>query len=1254
MTVLRPRGLLLAVLPAFWLAAGLAEAQAQPVMIQIAPTPGVVVGTTQEPSGQAPPGVELPPDVLQAMRRAGGTNAAASPEDQRLQELLQLQFDRRPQELLGTLARELDPAAQPTNEVQRFRDDVVAGRWPAVGEFIAKLPEKQRAQVYRHVLTGLQRVNAPGMPGQPGLPPGMIPGQVMPGMPPGMAPGPVLLPEDVLALADLAPGDLTEEFIQPLGQLLSRALSKGNYIEPLLATLGKGTVRLGGTDPAHRAAAVKLLVAAGRLSDAGKLLPPLASAEARGDLETLDLHARYNLEVGRQRKDTNALQVAWDLTQQLLTATNLPPATNNASPPREQALQRALELLPLISGQQGTNWLRASFREQPARGMAILAAAAAPPSDFRNAGARQRSLALQHQAVTALLAVVGNDLAQWRTPLTVMAMNWVQEADLSRTRWMDPPRYNPNYGGYYDPEEQFRMQRMNDPNQPQPIAPAELLRLAPDARWLASVDPSLAPRVEYLVGALDSKTDEPLKALDVVETLASAHPPQAAELANELLRAWARSRNPNANQDAMMRMRYGIYGPVYYGPGSPYGMGGQGIALTRAMQNRNLHELAGMVARLRKLALKELEEDAVVGAFTAAHSQAEVFRREDIEGVFGQVASMKVETLAGLLQTMRARLATSWRNVRVQQEAKTKRTDKDIEAEVTRGYELLTGLLAEGLAKWPDQWRLHLVQAMAWFDFAEFQYGKQVDLPIYVEKREQSFAEFQKAAALYAAQLDPARYTADVFVNWFNANLGASDLAYVTRQQEPSTNHLARIRDTILALPDSAGPRHLELFAAAINESLNTIKGELKPRYVRAALRVTGDLPAAEEIHKLARYYDDLLGEIALDVRLDGDADVGHTEPFGVFVTLRHTAEVERESGGFARYLQNRNQPYYASMYGGQQRSGRDDFEKQLREKLSDTFDLKVITFADEKVQSRGVGRPGWRETPLAYLLLQAKDGAVDRLPSFHFDLDFFDQRGQVVLPVESSIVLLDARPEHGAARPVSQVAVTQILDDREAAAGRLTLDVRATGRGVLPELKDLLDVSLAGFTITKTNDSSVNVTKLDTEGDDLASLTERSWVFELRPEGQGKGPALFRFPPAKAKGIELTYKRYADADLVEVKPELALAGLRLRPDFTWLWVLLGLAMAGGAATFAVRRRLAVRPAEAGEAAYAMPAQVTPFTALTLLRRIQADDRLALADERRGELARTIRELEQGYFARPTNGSPNGDLTRLLQTWLPQ
>jgi len=201
-------------------------------------------------------------------------------------------------------------------------------------------------------------------------------------------------------------------------------------------------------------------------------------------------------------------------------------------------------------------------------------------------------------------------------------------------------------------------------------------------------------------------------------------------------------------------------------------------------------------------------------------------------------------------------------------------------------------------------------------------------------------------------------------------------------------------------------------------------------------LRCLPRLPVALEI-ECPIIYDDLLREIEFVARVDGDTIVGHGRPFGVFVALRHTAEVEREAGGFGRHLRSqKNSPYYFNPYGGQQRSFIEEFEKQVREKLVDRFEIKSLTFLDERVQSRGCGRPDWRETPLAYLLLAAKDGSVDQIPALYMDLDFVDSRGPVVLPVESQITLIDARPERVAPRPVAGLEVTQILDDREIAAG--------------------------------------------------------------------------------------------------------------------------------------------------------------------------------------------------------------------------
>src|SRR5205814_6546635 len=124
--------------------------------------------------------------------------------------------------------------------------------------------------------------------------------------------------------------------------------------------------------------------------------------------------------------------------------------------------------------------------------------------------------------------------------------------------------------------------------------------------------------------------------------------------------------------------------------------------------------------------------------------------------------------------------------------------------------------------------------------------------------------------------------------------------------------HLDKIRAALFGLPADLVERHVAAFGKGLSDSVNTLKAELKPRYLRAGVRVVGEHESAAEARKLAMYYDDLLQEIALDVRVDGEATVGHRKPIGVFVALRHTEALGRASGGFGKYLQNQqNQGYF-------------------------------------------------------------------------------------------------------------------------------------------------------------------------------------------------------------------------------------------------------------------------------------------------------------------------------------------------------
>jgi hypothetical protein len=1194
--------------------------------------------------GGLPPG--FPPNAAKALTNRATAAQPKSPEEKQLQELLKLKFDRSASSILDALADQMSDKPS-TNAVERFKQNVIVGKWEEVGTFLKGLTNDYGKQVYRYLLKELasnaRTPNQPNLPDQPPIP------QVQPAGGRG-ANSPTLVSDDILALAAEAPHPLESEDTRLLGQLLTRLLTRGDALEPFLAKLETGVKGLGGKDLADRRRAADLLIAANRLVEAGPFLTPVETSQEKADWAALELSAKQLVAEGKKEKDSKLLEKAWGINQFILAATNAP-ATN-----REAALRRSFELMPQISRETGTNWLRRNFSESPRQGLIILSAVSQTVQQGMNERAldqRQKNLELQKQVVENFLEAADPSQPHWHAALNLLAQGWLQEGSYSRQRFQPRRTYGPQYDdfgnmiGYEQPPMNYE-----GGNQFQAIPVDQVVSSAPSDKWLAQLDESLRLATFSVIADLYLKAEVPDKALPYIETYAKQQPRGAADLANDFLRGWTKARNP-----VQPRNYNSPYASIIYSM-NPYAMRNSGaIPLTRAMQQRNIRELTGLMRRLDALHLPALNEDAMVGAFSSAHSPAEVFRLEDMESVFGSLDKVKVETLAGLAQTMRERLAQQWRQPRVQQDAKTQRNDKQIESEMMRGYELVAKLIQTGLKRDAENWQLNLAQAAAAFDLAEYQYGKKVDLSVYVEKREEAFKGFERAARLYSnalPKMEEKDYTPKVFQQWFNASLGASDLAYVTRQQEPDTNQLQRIQSAIYALPGPAAEKHMGTFAKALGPSANMLKSELKPRYLRAGLRITGERAEAEDARKLATYYNDLLQELQFIVAVDGDATVGHTRPFGLFVTLRHTADVERESGGFGRYLRNnkRSTAMYYSPYMQQQRNFTEEFDKLVREKLGDKFDVKSVTYLDDKVQSRGYGRLGWRETPLAYVLLQAKDASADQIPTLNMDLDFMDSRGQVVLPVESQPILVDARPASVPARPINELEITQVLDDREMGEGRLTLEIKATGKGLVAELPELVKTNFTGLRIEEVTDRGTVINQVDAEGDQVLPMSERNWMFKFRVADDAPASLSFHFPEVVADGAKTVFKRYVDADLVEVDRKYALAGLNIRPRPWWHWAILAVAVIGAGAglTWWLKRHKPV--AAQKKALYALPEPTTPFTVIGLLRQMQADASLRWTEAEKMELAESLKTLESHFFARERNGHPAPDLAGIGRRWV--
>ena len=452
--------------------------------------------------------------------------------------------------------------------------------------------------------------------------------------------------------------------------------------------------------------------------------------------------------------------------------------------------------------------------------------------------------------------------------------------------------------------------------------------------------------------------------------------------------------------------------------------------------------------------------------------------------------------MAELCQQMRGNLIGVWRQPAEQEKSKTKRREKDIRAEVLRGYEVARAVIDRGLDKHRDHWALVLARATLMHD--ENNYLQELErTPEFAPRRQRAFDEFHRAALLYAAAvpaLEQSDETTQAFDYWYCAGLGACDPQHITEETLSDQRQPKLIREAIAKIPGESGERHMSKFANAVFTRLSQVKPSIKFRYLKAGIEIVGDHPQAYEARKVFAYYKDLVTEIQLEAKVDGGDVVGHEQPFGLFVNLRHTREIERESGGFGRYLQNQNNSgFYYYNFGRPLENYREKFQDAAKQALQEHFEVMSVTFQDEKVNSRATNEYGWRVTPYAYLLLKARGPKVDKVPPLRLDLDFMDTSGYVVLPVESPTIPVDATPAKGAIRPFEKLQITQTLDERQAGQGKLILEIKAVAHGLVPDLDQILTLDQPDFERAKIDDQGVSVSKFDQDSPATVIDSERA-----------------------------------------------------------------------------------------------------------------------------------------------------------------
>ena len=481
----------------------------------------------------------------------------------------------------------------------------------------------------------------------------------------------------------------------------------------------------------------------------------------------------------------------------------------------------------------------------------------------------------------------------------------------------------------------------------------------------------------------------------------------------------------------------------------------------------------------------------------------------------------------------------------------------------------------------------------------------------------------------------------------FYAAVGASDVGAITPTTLLAQGETDKIRAAFESIPADRRKRHMNSFANSLFTRLSGVNASVKFRYLKAGFEIVGDHPQAKPAREVYDYYMDLNTEIELLTTIDGDDKVG-TEPFGVAVAIRHTAAIERESGGFAKYLQNQNNSPYSFNYGRPTENYRDKFDEANRKVLKEQFEVLSVTFNDAKATSMGDPKTGWRKTPYAYLLLKARGPEVDRLPPLQIDLDFLDTSGYVSLPVASEALPLDASVEQSP-RPFDALEITQVLDERKAKDRELIVEIRAKAHGLIPELEQLVTLDPEEFDVVSTGAQDVSVTSFT--DDQRGVISERIWNVKLTAkEGAKAAPKSFTFPAPILEDSTVLYQRYLDADLIEATPEVSLEGDYVEQPFPWLLVILG-----GIGLLAVILLIFLwsrRPRRERAQGLSMPEQVTPFTVLGLLRQIERKN--GLSEKRKRQLTESIVSIERYYYApdevRTQLQQP--DISDIAQNWV--
>lgn len=1119
--------------------------------------------------------------------------------------LKNLKFTRRPEEAFRAASAAVD---QDLPEPDRLLRWVQAGRWEEVGEFLKLYEPEAGRRIHLRIGGDLTSYGTPR---------------------------PVVLPAEVIRFADASPVELDDRQAAQTGRMLFYAMIGSESSTELMNILQKGTTRLGGADPARRRITAKLLASAEFWNEAKAFGLPDSEIKAGVVLE--------------QQPVAPKVERTWEQLVVLVRDPATEPAVRTEA--FDGLYEALLSATPSVLQERLTQLL--GDAKQMEFNKAILGlvgektAAGLNQVDFR---VRALNLELQRTAVETLAKNVKLDEPPVQTIVNLYAHNWETEA-LNTLKMF--------------PSWQKSTTREKYPH----VSLEEMIRTVPFGAWMKAISPQLSPMVKNTAVRLVLYSEDIDRAVDFIRELKDQDPQGAAKLANSYLGVWAHNHDPNLSADVLKQLK----------------VDNQAIVLTRSEQEASLKSLGKLLSTLDPTTRGLLDEAQVITAFDVCHSKAEVYTASNMEAVFGKLDTMPPTLILTLVERMRLKLASQWRDLSVQRDAATRRTAADVFDLVNEGYAEASNVTGQWLTAHPDDWRMSCAAGSTMADWSEFSYfqaviadNNQERFAKYLERSNLALERFRNGAKGYAAavpQLKRKQFDLLPYRAWFYSLLGITHDGGVNLRKGVTREGLDEVRKAMTALPGGAADVHLQMFSTMVADNVaeNRIAPEMKYRYLSSAVQITGRNETVYPAEEKIQYYDSLLKEIRLQTVLDGSDRINAKGQFGVFVSLVHTADLARESGGFSKYLMNEVAKTVSGKAVVEKPLYRDRFEEALRVALGDFFTIRSIVFADPAGGSRPLvakakkdgdvppaePNQAWQETPLAYLFLEVKDATVDRVPALEIELDFYDREGKVVIPVPSNPVQIEITDDAPVARPVSHVAITQIVDSRELKGGLLKIDVMATAHGLVPDLKELLKLDGYSPKVLEVNDSeALHVTKLQNDATGVYPTSERTWTVQLDPTPLVRGASqqiTFEFPQPVKPETEVIYRTYQDMDPVDAAAQITLIEGKAvdavaRPNY-WIW--------GGALLFfvaAVAGLIYISGSPAPEAAerpaFVLPREVNPFSIVALLHHIQSNPSVKLTDDQLQTLRKDIHSVERGAFTRDTESLSKQDLETLARRWI--